>query len=59
MKHLLLISVLLIITCEKEKICYKCRELQDKCDNWINLCDSSNIIIDKYINSELWECRQF
>lgn len=57
MKYLIVILFLIAMTCKKEKICYQCRELQDKCYTWMNLCDSSQVVIDKMIRSELYECK--
>ena len=57
MKYGIFILIMIAMTCEKEKICYQCREKQDKCGIWIDMCDSSQVTIDKAINSELWECK--
>jgi hypothetical protein len=57
MKYGILILMLIAMTCEKEKKCYQCRDLQDKCETWINMCDSSEVVVSKIISSDLWECK--
>lgn len=57
MKYGIFIIMLMAMTCEKENKCYQCRELQDKCETWINMCDSTDYNMAKYINSSEWECK--
>jgi hypothetical protein len=57
MKYGILIIMLVAMTCEKENECYQCRDLQDKCETWISMCDSSEIVVNKIISSDLWECK--